>query len=214
MRLPAASRERRPALAALAVLLILGGALASGLIALRSGERSDYLLLRSDIQPGDRIEATDLGVARIAGTGAAAIPADQRNTVIGQYARTRLFERTLLTFDMLTARPAVPDGAAVVGVVLTPERRPAGNLARGDIVSVYTVPRPDEPGGDASQLLSAVEVVEVSNVSTGGGSAVALSLLVPQDRAQELTLRSSLNQLAVAKLAPGTSPLVSSADAG
>jgi hypothetical protein len=214
MRLPAASRERRPALAALAVLLILGGALASGLIALRSGERNDYLLVRGDIQPGERIEASDLGVARIAGTGASAIPAEQREQIIGQYARTRLFDRTLLTSDMLTPRPAVPDGSAVVGIVLTPDRRPAGNLVRGDVVSVYVVPRPDDPGGESSELLTAVEVVEVESVSTGGGAAVAVSVLVPGSFSQEVTLRASLNQLAVAKRAPGTTPLVSSADAG
>jgi Flp pilus assembly protein CpaB len=213
-RLPAPVRERRPALAALAVLLILGGALASGLVALRSGERADYLVLRSDVDPGDQIGPEDLGVARIAGTGANAIAAEQRAQVVGQYARTKLFDGTLLTADMLSPRPTVPAGAAVVGMVLTPERRPAGRLAPGDVVAVYTVPRPDEPGGQATQLLSAVEVVEVDEVSTGGGSAVAVSLLVPEADAQELALRSTLGQLAVAKLSPGSTPLVSSVDAG
>jgi hypothetical protein len=214
-RLPGPVRERRPALAALAVLLILGGALASGLIALRSGERSDYLVLRSGVQAGERIGATDLGVARIAGTGASAIPATQRARVIGQYARTRLFTGTLLTPAMLSAGSLVPSNAAVVGLMLSPERRPAGGLARGDIVAVYTVPRPDEGGGEATTLLSAVEVVEVANVRTGGSTAsLAVSVLVPSGQAQELTLRSTLNQLAVARLAPGTHPLVSQADTG
>lgn len=214
-RLPGPVRERRPALAALAVLLILGGALASGLIALRSGERADYLVLRADLAPGERISASDLGVARIAGTGASAIPADQRGRVIGQFARARLFSGTLLAPDMLSTRSLVPSNAAVVGLVLSPERRPAGALARGDIVAVYTVPRPDEGGGEATTLLSAVEVVEVADVRTGGSTAaLAVSVLVPSGQAQELTLRSSLNQLAVAKLAPGTHPLVSQADTG
>ncbi len=214
-RLPGPVRERRPALAALAVLLILGGALASGLIALRSGERADYLVLRSDVQAGERVSAADLAVARIAGTGASAIPATQRNQVIGEYARTQLFKGSLVTPAMLSAHSLVPSDAAVVGLVLSADRRPAGGLARGDIVAVYTVPRPDEGGGEATTLLRAVEVVEVEDVRSGGNSSsLAVSVLVPQDQAQELTLRSSLNQLAVAKLAPGTSPLVSQADAG
>lgn len=213
-RLPVPVRERRPALAALAVLLILVGALASGLIALRSGERSDYLVLRADVEAGARIDAEDLGVARIAGTGASAIPAAQREQVVGQYARTALFSGTLLTADMLAPQETVPAGAAVVGTVLTPERRPAAPLRPGDVVAVFTVPRPDEPVGQASQLLSAVEVVDVDEVNTGGGAAVAVSLLVPQSDAQEVALRSALGQLAVAQLAPGTEPLVSAADAG
>jgi SAF domain len=214
-RLPGPVRERRPALAALAVLLILGGALASGLIALRSGERADYLVLRSGVQAGERIGATDLGVARIAGTGASAIPAAQRSQVVGRFARARLFSGTLLTPEMLSSHSLVPSNAAVVGLVLSPERRPAGGLARGDIVAVYTVPRPDDGGGDATTLLSAVEVVEVDDVRTGdSSSSLAVSVLVPQAQAQELTLRSTLNQLAVAKLAPGTRPLVSQADTG
>jgi SAF domain len=211
-RLPAPVRERRPALAALAVLLILGGALASGLLVLRSGERADYLVVRGDVQPGTRIAANDLGVARIAGTGAAAISASQRGQVVGQYARTRLFPGTLLTSDMISARSLVPADSAVVGVVLSAERRPAGDLSRGDVVAVYTVPRPDESGGEATELLSAVEVVDVNAISAGGGAQLAISLLVPKDRAQDVTLRATLNQLAVAELAPGTTPLVSSTD--
>jgi hypothetical protein len=213
-RLPGPVRERRPALAALAVLLILGGALASGLIALRSGERSDYLVLRSSVAPGERIGATDLGVARIAGTGASAIPADQRARVIGQFARAHLFTGTLLTPAMLSGQSLIPSNAAVVGLVLSPERRPAGGLSRGDIVAVYTVPPPDAGDGQAATLLSAVEVVEVADVRTGGSTAsLAVSVLVPASEAQAVTLQSTLNQLAVAKLAPGTRPLISQADA-
>ena len=196
------------------MLLILGGALASGLIALRSGERSDYLVLRADVEAGARIAAADLGVARIAGTGASAIPAGRRAQIVGQYARTALFSGTLLTAQMLSAKEAVPANAAVVGTVLTPERRPAAPLRPGDVVAVFTVPRPDEPVGESSELLSAVEVVDVAEVSTGGGAAVAVSLLVPHADAREVALRSALGQLAVARLAPGTAPLVSVADAG
>jgi SAF domain len=207
-RLPGPVRERRPALAALAVLLILGGALGSGLIALRSGERSDYLVLRSDVAPGQRISASDLGIARIAGTGASAIAVGHRVQVVGQYARTRLFSGTLLTPDMLSSGSLVPAGSAVVGLVLSADRRPAGGLDRGDIVSVYTVPRADDSGGEGAQLLTAVQVVEVDDVRTDGGSSLAVSVLVPMASAQELTVMASLNQLAVAKLSPGTTPLV------
>ena len=42
-KLPAASRERKPALAALAVVLILGGALAVGYVMLQGAKRVDAI---------------------------------------------------------------------------------------------------------------------------------------------------------------------------
>src|SRR5687768_16946461 len=58
-RLPVPKRDRRPALAALAVLLILAGALGSALIAYRSGDRVDVLVASDDILPGQKIDADD-----------------------------------------------------------------------------------------------------------------------------------------------------------
>ena len=53
-RLPVPSRDRRPALAALAILLVLAGALGSALVAYRSGSRVDVLVARHDIGPGEQ----------------------------------------------------------------------------------------------------------------------------------------------------------------
>jgi hypothetical protein len=62
--LPAPVRDRRPALAAIAVLLILSGAFASGLLVYRSGERTDVLVARDDIDVGTTITANDFGDPR------------------------------------------------------------------------------------------------------------------------------------------------------
>ncbi len=66
-RLPSPPRQRRPALAALAVLLIVGGAAIAGLLALRADSRVPVLVARHDIAVGARITRDDLAVARIAG---------------------------------------------------------------------------------------------------------------------------------------------------
>ena len=50
-RLPAPARERKPALAALAVLLILGGALGAGFLVLQSGKRVAAIEISTRIGP-------------------------------------------------------------------------------------------------------------------------------------------------------------------
>jgi uncharacterized membrane protein YdfJ with MMPL/SSD domain len=86
------TRERRPALAALAVILILLGAAGSALIALRSGEREGYLVVSKDIQPGQRLVRSDFGSGQIAGDTGRLIKASAVSDYVGYYATTRLFE--------------------------------------------------------------------------------------------------------------------------
>jgi hypothetical protein len=203
-RLPAPVKERRPALAALAVLLILGGALASGLLVLHSGQRADYLVLRRTVAPGHQIRSQDLGTARIAGTGARAIPAGQRPHVIGQYATTTVYAGTLATRDMFSPQPDIPPGMTVVGVVLAPEQRPGDGMRPGDVVSLYVVPRSDQAGGLARVLVPAVRVVEVSDTRTGGGTGLPVTLLVPGVEVPNVEAYAALSRLAVVKLPAGT----------
>jgi SAF domain len=214
-RLPTPPRERKPALAALAVLLIVGGALASGLIVLRAGERSDYLVVKTTVDPGQQISAADLGLAHIAGSGAGAIPARRRAEVIGSYATTRIFPGTLITTRMVTAaRPEIPDGSAVVGAVLSSAQRPAARLRRGDLVTVLSVPRSDNVvNATATVLLDRAEVVAVADAPTNG--SLAVSLLVPQSETRAVSAAAASGTVAVALLPgvaqPGTGAGASSA---
>src|ERR1700761_2516847 len=54
-KLPGSPRERKPALAALAVVLILGGALAVGYLMLQSGKRVDAIQISKEIGQGQQI---------------------------------------------------------------------------------------------------------------------------------------------------------------
>ncbi len=54
-RLPSA-RERRPALAALAVVLIAGGAVLAGWLALRQSQTDSYLIITNEVLEGEQIE--------------------------------------------------------------------------------------------------------------------------------------------------------------
>lgn len=211
-RLPAPTRGRRPALAGLAVLLIVGGALTSGLIALRSGEKVEYVAIRQTVEVGARIEASDLGVADLAGSGVEGIPASERRRLVGMYATRRLSKNTLAVRSDFSAKQQVPAGAAVVGVVLTAEQRPAKPLAVNDVVAVYVVPRTEDAEGEASLVVRAATVIETAETRAAGGAGLAVSLLVPDAKVAEVTLNAALRKIAVVKLPAGTTPDVAPGD--
>lgn len=213
-RLPVPTRDRRPALAALAVLLILGGALVSGLIVLRSGQRSDLLIVRRDVAPGQVITDADLGVARLAGTGAHAVSADARPQIVGTFATARLFAGTLLSRQMVQAEPSVPVGSAVVGLTLTANQAPAGGVAQGAVVRVLVVPARGGTG-EAVVLVQAARVTSGARASSADeardlsrGNGTSISVLVPQDVAPAVAAASAQGEAAVVQLPPGTTPTV------
>ena len=65
-RLPTARRERKPALAALAVLLILAGALATMVLVNRSGNRISAVMMTRTVAAGTKIQRTDMTEVRVA----------------------------------------------------------------------------------------------------------------------------------------------------
>lgn len=207
-RLPAPVRDRRPALAALALLLVLGGALTSALIAYRSGDRVDVLVARGDIEVGEVLSDADLGTARVAADGASTIATERAASFVGRsVATTRIPAGTLLTPRMfLSEATAVPAGAQVVGVVLTATQRPAVELRTNDVVRVFLVPRETGDGGQGTVLATAVKVAEAPG--GGAGDTVRLSLLVPDAAATGVVTAAATGSLAVTRLAPGTRPVV------
>ena len=106
-RIPLPPRERRPALAALAVLLIVGGAAIAGLLALRADDRDSVLVLREAVSAGQPLTADQLTTAPVSLEGLPSIPESEQAQIEGTYAATALPAGTVLTQDMLTpTRPA------------------------------------------------------------------------------------------------------------
>ncbi len=216
-RLPTIRRERRPALAALAVLLILGGGLISGLGVYRSGQRADYVVLNHDVKPGQRLTRGDLRTARIAGTGARAVPASRLNQVAGQYMTVGGFAGALLTPEMIESQQPFPPDGAVVGVVVDAGQAPAGGIQIGDIVRVLRVPARGGDG-DPGVLVGAARVIGVS--ASGGDSGVlgssgsistgstVVNVLVPAAMAAPVAAASVQRQVALVLLPPSTTPVV------
>ena len=213
-RLPV-QRTRRPTFAALAVLLILVGALASAWLVYRSGNRVDVLVARDDVTVGQVMTADDFAVARVATDDAPVIIASSQENFVGTRAVSNIPGGTLLNRQMFVSGDTVPEDGVVVGLVLTPQQRPAVPLRPGDVVRVYLVP-PDEAGGTVEgapgdTIAEAVRVYEVAPAPENA-QELSISVLVPVGESGDVVAAASAGQLAVARLAAGTEPDLDTVD--
>jgi len=228
-RLPSPPHDRRPALAALAVLLIVAGALGSGLIVYRSGGRADVLVAAHDILPGQVVTAGDFGVARVAADPGSVVSASARANFVGTSATGRIPAGTLINRTMFLAGQVMPANALVVGVVVSGQQRPARQLEAGDVVRAYLIggggtvrsesgaTGPDGTGssGGASSstgtvqvgdvLLKAARVVEVRGGSSAT-QAVTVSLLVSSNTATAFVPAAAEGRVALVRLSPSATP--------
>lgn len=207
-RLPAPHRDRRPALAALALLLIVAGALASAVVAYRSGDRVDVLIAARDILPGQKVTADDFTVARIAAEGTAVIDASALRNFVGTHTTARVPKGTLLNRTMFLAGDVLPADGVVVGITLALAQQPAGALRVGDVVRAYLVPRSSDAAlvGQVGQvLLKSARVVEVRNAATSDGS-LTVSVLVSAEEAPAVVPAAAARQVALARLPDQTRP--------
>ncbi|AYD90500.1 flagellar biosynthesis protein FlgA [Actinomyces sp. 2119] len=198
-RLPTAPRERRPALAALAVLLILGGALLAGLLALRMGQRTEVLAAAGTIEAGQVITKDDLATTLVASDLSNLVPVDQAEQVIGQTARVEVSQGQLLDTSQVADGPLPGEGKQVVGVSLEAGRFPATGLSPGDVADVV-----DVNGRDVA--VSGVQVLDAVPSSGADGewtSGAVVSLIVDADDAVELSASAAAGDIAVVVTAPG-----------
>lgn len=200
-------------MAALAVLLILLGAAGSALIALRSGEREDFVAVSRNLDPGHKLEESDLARASVAGDTGGLVPWSQAKSYLGRYTTAKLFKNQFITKDMFTkdTLAPVPSGGALVGVSLEGGRVPAEGLKAGDIVRVVRVPATSSEGGTAQVLVSAAEVTEVpvpdaKDRSVTDTSSVNATVLVPTSKSTDVAAAAAAKTLVLIKVAPGTKP--------
>lgn len=107
-RLPS-TRESRPALIGLAILLIVGGALGSAWLALQSGNRAYFLQVEQEVAQGASISADDLGQVSLPEGFEGGIPASGKDAIVGQSATTRLVPGTVLIETMVSEEAGIED---------------------------------------------------------------------------------------------------------
>ncbi len=215
-RLPVAPRERKPALAALAVLLILVGALGATVLVLRAGDKIEAVEITQRVPAGQSVPASAIREVEVGdGSGLDYVLWSQRGELASYRAATDLLPDTPLVGQMLTHSKGLPSGKVVVGLSLKPGQYPQG-LRAGDRVSAYLVETDGESGGDTGggkstglaggALASGATVRSVtpSSDASGDGGDLPVTLLVDRGDAPALAQASSSGQVALVIVPTGS----------
>lgn len=215
-RLPVAPRERKPALAALAVLLILVGALGATVLVLRAGNKIQAIEITQRVAAGQSIPASAVSEVDVAaGTGLDYVPWSERGALGSYRAATDLLADTPLVGQMLTRSTSLPNGQVVVGLSLKAGQYPQ-SIQAGDHVAAYLVTTDSSSGtsgtgkssGFGSNLLAAdakvQSAVQPSADSTDGSGDLPVTLVVDQSDAAALAQAASAGQVALVIVPTGS----------
>lgn len=223
-RLPVPSRQRRPMLALLALVLILGGAALAATLVLTSGSKQEYLLVSHDIALGQTLTRNDFRQQALAATNSsvfAPVPvADFGTRVEGKKATIALKKGSLLsegTFgDAVT--PAV--GLGQMSLTVPEGRYPAG-LSAGDVVKILYTPSANAGSGGAGSagekpLPRGTTLVAAAYVTSVGGSSAGQNGVVvgidiknvdlaasPNSGLPAAAAANAINAISVVRLDPG-----------
>jgi hypothetical protein len=213
-----APRERKPALAALAVLLILVGALGATVMVMRAGNKIEVVVIKENVAAGQPIPMSalkDVEMSDVKGLGF--VRWGQRNDLVKNYrAATNLVPNTVLTTSLIAkGQNALASGKSIVGLSLKDGQFPNG-LKAGDTVAAYRVGNDvsksgsgstgggtDSLGGDTSLISDSVIVQDVTGSSGDFSSGnTSVKVLVDSSVAGKLTIAASAGDVALV-LVPG-----------
>lgn len=203
-RLPVPTRQRRPMLAVLAVVLILGGAAIAATLVLTSGQKQQYLLLSKNVAVGQTLTRDDFFQQPLAATNSAVfapVPVEEfASRVNGKKARVPLTKGSLLTEGTFGDEVSPPVGLTDVSLVVPAGAAPT-DLAAGDVVKILYTPRTSQgSGGDSGsgsgvttnvkpqagkplpRGLTLVTAARVASVDRGNdGDSLVVGVQVPND---------------------------------
>ena len=225
--MPSAPRERKPALAALAVLLVALGAVAAGYLVINAGHRVGAVEITQQVGQGQRIPASAIKEVEIASnSGINYVAWQYANRVAGVYAAVQIPAGTLLTPAMTTATNNLAAGKVEVGLSLKPGQAPA-NLLIGQSVEAFGVGTGSgcgaaavgggaggtgggnggnggsgNPAGPGVPITTGV-IASVVGSTASNGSTAAVTLAVPDADAGVLACYASAADVAIA-LTPGS----------
>lgn len=196
-RLPSAPRERKPALAALAVLLILAGALATMLLVTQSGHRVSVVRVGgATIAAGSTLTAGEFVETSVAqDNDIKYIPWAQVGSLNKRVTYNTLVKGSLLTSDMLTDQSAVPTGVApgstLMGVQIKQGHYPTGQMYAGDKFTLYAQTTTPGPNGQGTTTAWA-ELGTVTLVSRDNADTLTATVAVPSDKVLAIANASDL----------------------
>lgn len=178
---PRGPRERRVRVGhlALAIALIVVGALGTAALVLTVSPEGTYLVAARDIDFGARFREGDLTTVRLSHSPELrAISAGDIDRVVGNYATTALKAGTVLISDHVTGDEfAAGPGERLVGITLPGDRLPAQGIRPGTLVRLVdtteatTNPAEEEPPPRPRSWQATVVFVDEGNTSGPFGGA-------------------------------------------
>jgi hypothetical protein len=200
VRVPTVPRDRKPALAALGLLLVLVGALASVYLQQQSNDRVGVVEITKRVPQGQTITAAEISEAMVAVDSSISYVTwaqAQAGALKGYTARTDLVAGTLLVGQMLTTELPLAPGQEIVGLSLKDGQYPVG-IQVGDTVSAYFVSNKNEDktgqqylsdGFTTPPIAANVRVYDVEQADQSGG--LDISLVLDQQYANDVTQAAS-----------------------
>lgn len=175
------------------VLLIVGCALAFGVLAQSLTDTRAVLVLARPAARGTVLSDADLAVAQVpADTVVRVMRADDRRRLLGRTLLLSLPAGTALTADLVTAGAVdVGPSSRTVGLLLEPGGYPTSSLAPGDTVSVVDTGGTGDVLDDGAVVLSTESTVDgaatrLVSIVVDARSAAAVTAAAAQDRVRLL----------------------------
>ena len=202
-RLPSAPRERKPALAALAVVLVVGGALAAALLVIDAGHKTGAIEISQPVGQGQKIPLSSMQEVQVtSGTGIDYVPWNEASQVARTYAATTLPAGTLLTPQMTTAVNTATRGMTVVGLALKDGQLPDA-LQVGDHVGLFETSDTEGrcPRPPTNVLAPNAVVLSIGHpVSTASNAVDDVQVAVAPAYAASVTCNAANNNVGVGVL--------------
>ncbi|MFF5964175.1 hypothetical protein ACFY64_10585 [Streptomyces collinus] len=218
-RLPTPPRERKPALAALAVLLILVGALGATMLVLQAGDRIEVVKVTQAIPAGGSVSTSN--------TTSVMVAKDDSIHYV-EYGQLKQLEKlkavnpipagVVAVGEMFGDEAGVAAGKATVGLSLKAGQYPTG-IKQGDTVAAYRVSsasgssnsnsNSSSSASSNSVIVDNARVTYVPGAKDSGDELVsstnlAVTLTVDSDKAADLAQAASNGEVALVQV-PGNS---------
>lgn len=204
-RMPSAQRERKPALFALAILLVALGAGAAGLLVIRASAKVEAIEIIQSVNQNSQIPADAMAEVGIpSGSAVSYVPWSEAAQVERDFAAIPIPEGTLLTARMVAASNGVMPGEDLVGLSLKAGQVPAG-IQPGDKVDAVAVGQACgvNPAQQQQPVAVDAQVTDVSGDVTAVGSTAVVTIAVQPGEAQQLTCLAANGDVGLAQLQPG-----------
>ena len=213
-RLPTPPRERKPALAALAVLLILVGALGATMLVLQAGDRIEVVKVTKEIPAGQSVTDTSVTSVMVAkDSGIHYIEWSQLGALKKLKAVSGIPGGVVAVGEMFGDETGVAAGKATVGLSLKEGQYPVSGLKIGSVVAAYRVSSDSgsdsagssSSGSSNSLIVDQARVTYVPQAKSDdlvSSTNYAVTLTVDSDKAAVLAQAASNNEVALV-LVPG-----------